>query len=71
MPRLRKFNKDLNVLNTVLTDLIARAKSSQNEADLEELQSRNYDKASGVHDIYFCCSNVGVVVSWVAHGVCC
>lgn len=44
MPRLRKFNKDLKILNTVLTDLIARAKSSENKADLEDLQARNYDK---------------------------
>jgi len=44
VPRLRKFNRDLNILNTVLTDLIARAKSSENKADLEDLQARNYDK---------------------------
>lgn len=47
VPRLRKFNKDLNILNTVLTDLIARAKSSENKADLEDLQARNYDKVKG------------------------
>lgn len=47
VPRLRKFNKDLKILNTVLTDLIARAKSSENKADLEDLQARNYDKVSG------------------------
>lgn len=44
VPRLRKFNHDLKVLNTVLTDLIARAKNSESKADLEELQNRNYDK---------------------------
>ena len=44
MPRLRKFNRDLKILNTVLTDLIARAKSSESKADLEDLQARNYDK---------------------------
>ena len=44
MPRLRKFNDDLNILNAVLTDLIAQAKSSANKADLEDLQNRNYEK---------------------------
>eukprot|EP00752_Nemacystus_decipiens_P011021 g9793.t2 len=46
VPRLRKFNRDLETLNTVLTDLITRAKSSENKADLEDLQARNYDKVS-------------------------
>lgn len=45
VPRLRKFNNDLEVLNTVLTDLISRARSSAEKADLEDLQNRNYDKA--------------------------
>lgn len=45
VPRLRKFNDDLNVLNTVLTDLITRARISAEKADLEDLQNRNYDKA--------------------------
>eukprot|EP00904_Undaria_pinnatifida_P013190 jgi/Undpi1/9000/HiC_scaffold_26.g11461.m1 len=44
VPRLRKFNHDLGVLNTVLTDLISRAKNSESKADLEDLQNRNYDK---------------------------
>lgn len=44
VPRLRKFNSDLKILNTVLTDLIARAKSSEDKADLEDLQARNYEK---------------------------
>lgn len=46
VPRLRKFNRDLNILNTVLTDLIARAKRSESKADLEDLQARNYDKVN-------------------------
>lgn len=46
VPRLRKFNDDLKVLNTVLTDLITRARLSAEKADLEDLQNRNYDKAS-------------------------
>lgn len=44
VPRLRKFNRDLDTLNTVLTDLISRAKASEDKADLEDLQARNYDK---------------------------
>lgn len=47
VPRLRKFNNDLRILNDVLTELIARAKRSQNKTDLEDLQERNYDKARG------------------------
>lgn len=47
VPRLRKFNEDLNILNTVLTDLISRARNSADKTDLEELQNRNYDKARG------------------------
>lgn len=45
VPRLRKFNDDLKTLNEVLTDLIVRARSSAQKADLEDLQNRNYDKA--------------------------
>lgn len=45
VPRLRKFNADLNTLNTVLTNIISEARNSANKADLEELQNRNYDKA--------------------------
>jgi cytochrome P450 len=42
VPRLRKFNADMSLLNDVLNDLIDRAKKSKSEADLEELQARNY-----------------------------
>lgn len=52
MPRLRKFNRDLNILNTVLTDLIARAKGSESKADLEDLQARNYDKVCRDEIVY-------------------
>lgn len=44
VPRLRKFNRDLDILDTVLTDLISRAKASEDKTDLEDLQARNYDK---------------------------
>ena len=42
VPRLRKFNSDLNILNDVLDDLIARAKSTRQVEDIEELENRNY-----------------------------
>ena len=42
VPRLRKFNGDLKLLNDVLDDLINRAKSTRSVADIEELEQRNY-----------------------------
>jgi cytochrome P450 len=42
VPRLRKFNSDLKILNDVLDDLINRAKNSRSVADIEELEKRNY-----------------------------
>lgn len=42
VPRLRKFNSDLKLLNDVLDDLIARAKKTRSEGDIEELEKRNY-----------------------------
>jgi cytochrome P450 family 97 subfamily B polypeptide 3 len=42
VPRLRKFNNDLKMLNEVLDDLIIRAKSTRNVEDIEELEKRNY-----------------------------
>lgn len=44
VPRLRKFNSDLSLLNDVLDDLIERAKSTRQVEDIEELENRNYDK---------------------------
>lgn len=46
VPRLRKFNGDMGMLNDVLNDLINRAKESKQELDLEDLQARNYDKVT-------------------------
>ena len=43
VPRLREFNSNLKLLNDVLDDLIARAKSTRQVTDLEELEARNYD----------------------------
>lgn len=42
VPRLRKFNSDLKLLNDVLDDLINRAKKTRSVADIEELEKRNY-----------------------------
>jgi len=44
VPRLRKFNSDLKLLNDVLDDLIDRAKSTRTVEDIEELENRNYDE---------------------------
>jgi len=42
VPRLRKFNSDLRILDEVLTDLINRAKNSRQVEDIEELEKRDY-----------------------------
>jgi hypothetical protein len=42
VPRLRKFNSDLKILNDVLDDLISRAKKNRSVGDIEELEQRNY-----------------------------
>ena len=42
VPRLRKFNSDLKLLNDVLDDLISRAKKTRTVEDIEELEKRNY-----------------------------
>ena len=42
VPRLRKFNADLKLLNDVLDDLITRAKNTRQVEDIEELEKRNY-----------------------------
>jgi cytochrome P450 len=44
VPRLRKFNSDLKLLNDVLDDLISRAKRTRTVDDIEELEKRNYDE---------------------------
>ena len=43
VPRLRKFNSDLKLLNDVLDDLIDRAKATRVVEDIEDLENRNYD----------------------------
>jgi len=42
VPRLRKFNSDLRLLNNVLDDLINRAKNTRTVEDIEELEKRDY-----------------------------
>uniref|UniRef100_A0A7S1FP19 Cytochrome P450 n=1 Tax=Corethron hystrix TaxID=216773 RepID=A0A7S1FP19_9STRA len=44
VPRLRKFNSDLDLLNDVLDDLIKRAKNSRIVEDIEDLEARDYSK---------------------------
>jgi len=45
VPRLRKFNSDLNLLNDVLDKLIDGAKKTRKETDIEQLEKRNYAEA--------------------------
>ena len=42
VPRLRKFNSDLKILDDVLSDLIDRAKNSRVVEDIEQLEKRDY-----------------------------
>ena len=44
VPRLRRFNKDLKLLDNVLDELIIKALSTQQKEDVEDLESRDYDK---------------------------
>jgi len=42
VPRLRKFNGDIELLNNVLDELILGAKKTRSEEDIETLEARNY-----------------------------
>ena len=42
VPRLRKFNADLKLLDTVLDELIVKALDTQNLQDVEDLEKRDY-----------------------------
>jgi cytochrome P450 family 97 subfamily B polypeptide 3 len=44
IPRLRKFNSDLKLLNQVLDKLIDRAKAPRTVEEIEELEKRNYNE---------------------------
>ncbi|GBG92357.1 hypothetical protein CBR_g55238 [Chara braunii] len=44
VPRQRKFQADLKVINDCLDDLIERARANRQEEDLEALQQRDYSK---------------------------
>ena len=43
VPRLRKFNSDLSLLNAELDNLIRLAQSSSTPTSLEALEARDYD----------------------------
>jgi len=43
VPRLREFNANLRLLDNVLNSLIEKALATQNQADIEDLETRNYD----------------------------
>jgi len=45
VPRLREFNSNLELLNNVLDNLILGAKKTRSEADVEQLEARNYAEA--------------------------
>jgi cytochrome P450 len=42
VPRLRRFNADLRLLDSVLNELIAKAMETRQEAEVSELESRDY-----------------------------
>lgn len=44
VPRLRRFNANLKLLNNVLDELIDLAKSTRVVEDIDELEKRNYDE---------------------------
>lgn len=44
VPRLRKFNSDLRLLDNVLDELISEAAGSQDAADVEDLQNRDFER---------------------------
>ena len=46
VPRQRKFNQDLGVINECLDGLISLAKETRSEGDEEALQARDYEQVS-------------------------
>lgn len=44
VPRLRKFNRDLKLLDGILDELITKALATQDKADVAELEERDYSK---------------------------
>lgn len=44
VPRLRKFNADLKILNDILDTLIVEALKTRNEQEVEDLEQRDYSK---------------------------
>jgi len=62
VPRLRKFNSDLKLLNDVLDDLIARAKMTRNVEDIEELENRNYAEVKDPSMLRFLVDMRGAII---------
>ena len=44
VPRLRKFNKDLRLLDTILNELIEKCVATESKGSVEELEARDYSK---------------------------
>lgn len=44
VPRLRRFNKDLRLLDGILDELIKKALATQEQAEVSELEGRDYDR---------------------------
>jgi cytochrome P450 family 97 subfamily B polypeptide 3 len=44
VPRLRKFNKDLRLLDTILNELIEKCVATESKGTVEELEARDYSK---------------------------
>ncbi|CAM9599070.1 unnamed protein product [Phaeothamnion confervicola] len=53
VPRLRRFNGNMRMLNEVLNELIQQAKDTRQEADLEDLENRNYEKVTDASMLRF------------------
>lgn len=62
VPRLRKFNSDLKLLNDVLDGLIARAKKTRNVEDIEELENRNYAEVKDPSMLRFLVDMRGAII---------
>lgn len=62
VPRQRKFQDDLKVINTCLDGLIRNAKESRQETDVEKLQQRDYSNLKDASLLRFLVDMQGVDV---------
>ena len=46
VPRQRRFQRDLKIINDALNELIAQANATRSESDLADLEARDYDKVT-------------------------